>query len=42
MVDFCRGYAYLFFVKTLLSDEKAEEHKKLKAIIDEQMPSTCN
>lgn len=42
MVDFCRGYAYLFFVKTLLSEERAEEHKKLKAIVDEQMPSTCN
>ena len=30
MVDFCRGYAYLVFVKSFLGEERAEEHIKLK------------
>ena len=41
MVDFCRGYAYLVFVKNFLGEEKAEEHIKLKGIIDEQLPNKC-
>jgi CubicO group peptidase (beta-lactamase class C family) len=42
MVDFCRGYAYLFVVKSLLGEEKADAHIALKKTIDEQMASTCN
>lgn len=42
MVDFCRGYAYLVFVKNLLGEEKAETHQALKQVIDEQMKSNCN
>jgi len=41
MVDFCRGYAYIVFVKNLLGEEKADAHMALKKVIDEQMPSTC-
>lgn len=41
MIDFCRGYAYLVFVKNLLGEEKAEAHIALKKLIDEHMPSAC-
>ena len=41
MIDFCRGYAYIVFVKNLLGEERAGTHIQLKAIIDEQIPSTC-
>lgn len=41
MIDFCRGYAYLVFVKELLRDEKAETHLELKKLIDDQIHSTC-
>lgn len=41
MVDLCRGYAYLVFVKNLLGEERAEVHMELKGLIDEQIKSTC-
>jgi CubicO group peptidase (beta-lactamase class C family) len=41
MVDFCRGYAYIVFVKNLLGEEKADAHLALKKVIDEQMRSNC-
>ncbi len=41
MVDFCRGYAYLVVVKSVLGDAKAAIHKNLKTIIDEQIKSEC-
>jgi CubicO group peptidase (beta-lactamase class C family) len=41
MVDFCRGYAYIVFVKNLLGEERADAHIGLKKVIDEQMPSDC-
>jgi CubicO group peptidase (beta-lactamase class C family) len=41
MIDFCRGYAYLFFVKNLLGEEKADAHMDIKKIIDKQIASTC-
>ena len=41
MIDFCRGYAYIVFVKNLLGEERADAHMQMKAIIDEQFPSTC-
>ncbi|TMI71750.1 MAG: beta-lactamase family protein [Bacteroidetes bacterium] len=41
MVDFCRGYAYIVFVKNLLGEEKADAHMGLKKVIDQQIPSTC-
>lgn len=42
MVDFCRGYAYIVFVKNLLGEERADAHLALKEVIDEQIPSTCH
>ena len=41
MVDFCRGYGYIVFVKNLLGEERAEIHKQLKKIVDEQIPAVC-
>jgi hypothetical protein len=41
MVDFCRGYAYIVFVKNLLGEEKAGVHKEMKKIIDKQITSSC-
>ncbi|TXJ29759.1 MAG: class A beta-lactamase-related serine hydrolase [Chitinophagaceae bacterium] len=41
MIDFCRGYAYLVFTKTLLTEEKAGIHLELKKIIDQQIKPSC-
>jgi hypothetical protein len=41
MIDFCRGYAYIVFVKNLLGEERAIAHRELKKIIDKQIPSSC-
>jgi len=41
MIDLCRGYAYLVFVKNLLGEERAEVYMELKNLIDEKIPSTC-
>ncbi|MEQ1677560.1 MAG: serine hydrolase domain-containing protein, partial [Chitinophagaceae bacterium] len=42
MIDFCRGYAYIVFVKNLLGDERADAHRQLKQVIDEQMGPVCH
>lgn len=41
MIDFCRGYAYIVFVKNLLGEERADAHLAIKKIIDEQIASSC-
>jgi CubicO group peptidase (beta-lactamase class C family) len=41
MIDFCRGYAYIVFVKNLLGEERADEHLEIKRIIDKQVTSVC-
>jgi hypothetical protein len=40
-VDYCRGYAYIVFVKNLLGEERAGAEIEIKKVIDVQMPSTC-
>jgi hypothetical protein len=42
MVDFCRGYAYIVFVKNLLGEERADAHLQIKQLVDEQIPTSCN
>lgn len=42
MIDVCRGYAYLVFVKNILGEERADIHLEMKKIIDKQMPGECN
>jgi CubicO group peptidase (beta-lactamase class C family) len=41
MIDFCRGYAYIVFVKNLLGEERADAHIGIKKIIDKQIASMC-
>ena len=41
MIDYCRGYAYIVFVKNLLGEERADAHRQLKKIVDEQLISVC-
>jgi CubicO group peptidase (beta-lactamase class C family) len=41
MIDFCRGYAYLVFVKNLLGEERADAHLQIKAVVDEQFKAGC-
>lgn len=41
MIDYCRGYCYIIFVKNLLSEERANAQEGLKNIIDHQLPSSC-
>jgi CubicO group peptidase (beta-lactamase class C family) len=41
MIDYCRGYAYIVFVKNLLGEERANAHMELKSVIDKQITSTC-
>jgi CubicO group peptidase (beta-lactamase class C family) len=43
MVDWCRGYACIFFVKTLLSGEqKKDTYMEMKDAIDERMSKKCS
>jgi CubicO group peptidase (beta-lactamase class C family) len=41
MVDWCRGYACLFFVKTLLGEQKKDAFMQMKDAIDGKLPSKC-
>lgn len=42
MINLCRGYAYIVFVKNLLREERVDADLQMKSIIDEQFPSACN
>lgn len=42
MIDFCRGYAYIVFVKNLLGKERAHVHEAIKKIIDKQIKTSCS
>jgi CubicO group peptidase (beta-lactamase class C family) len=42
MIDFCRGYAYIVFVKNLLGEQRADEHRELKKMVDQQMKPDCS
>lgn len=41
MVDFCRGYAYLVFVKNFLGEERADAQLELKKAVDTQISAEC-
>jgi CubicO group peptidase (beta-lactamase class C family) len=41
MIDFCRGYAYIVFVKNLLGEERADAHRELKKTVDELIKPVC-
>jgi len=42
MIDYCRGYAYIVFVKNFLGEQRAHAHEEIKKIIDRQLTSSCN
>lgn len=42
MIDYCRGYAYIFLVKNFLGDQRASIHLDIKKMIDKQIPQGCN
>lgn len=41
MIDYCRGYAYIVFVKNFLGQERAGAHSAIKKIIDRQITPQC-
>ena len=41
MIDFCRGYAYILFVKNFLGEERATAHLEIKKVIDEKIKGEC-
>jgi len=41
MINICRGYASILFVKNFLGEEKAGANMQMKTIVDEQFPSSC-
>lgn len=42
LIDYCRGYAYLFFVKNLLSEQKASEQEEIIKLLDDKFRDGCN
>ncbi|HEY2722627.1 MAG TPA: serine hydrolase domain-containing protein [Chitinophagaceae bacterium] len=41
LIDYCRGYVYLFFVKNLLSEEKADQQIDIIKTLDEKFSNNC-
>jgi CubicO group peptidase (beta-lactamase class C family) len=41
VVDFCRGYAYIVFVKNLLTETRANVNVEIKKAVDAQLSSLC-
>jgi CubicO group peptidase (beta-lactamase class C family) len=41
MIDYCRGYAYIFFVKTLLGEERANAQMEIREVVNRIFPSKC-
>ena len=37
MIDYCKGYAYIVFVKNFLGEERADAHIEIKKTIDKQI-----
>ena len=42
VVDFCRGYSFLFLAKEELREEKRQTYEDLKKLMDAQFPAACN
>lgn len=42
LIDFCRGYTYIVFVKNFITEDRAETNFEIKKLIDQQLSSTCN
>jgi CubicO group peptidase (beta-lactamase class C family) len=40
-VDFCRGYAFVYFLKELNEDKKADAFADIKSSLDSGLPASC-
>lgn len=38
VLDFCRGYAFVYFLKDLNDDQKVNAYSEIKAVLDEKFP----
>jgi hypothetical protein len=38
VVDFCRGYAFVYFLKELNDDQKVNAYSEIKAVLDDKFP----
>lgn len=41
VIDFCRGYAFAYLLKTLNEDQKANAYADIKEVLDEKFPQKC-
>ena len=41
VIDFCRGYAFVYFLKDLKEDEKGNTYNQMKSLLDEKFPNKC-
>jgi CubicO group peptidase (beta-lactamase class C family) len=41
IVDWCHGYAFLFFTKTLLNEQKATDYMQMREMLDDKYKSKC-
>jgi CubicO group peptidase (beta-lactamase class C family) len=41
MVDYCRGYVAVFFVKSFLGEQKADVYLEMKKLINKQFKNNC-
>lgn len=41
VIDFCRGYAYVYLLKDLTEDQKANAYNDIKAVLDEKFNASC-
>ena len=42
VADFCRGYAFVYLLKTLTEDQKASAYNDIKEVLDSKFSSNCN
>ena len=42
VADFCRGYAFVYLLKTLTEDQKASAYHDIKEVLDSKFSSNCN
>lgn len=40
-IDFCRGYAFVYFLKDLSEDQKAAAYTDIKAVLDDKFRNRC-
>ncbi len=41
VIDFCRGYAFVYFLKELKDDQRANAYNDIKGLLDEKFSNKC-